>query len=51
MPGLQVNEVDQKRGEGHPEQLIPIEKREPEKLGLQFVIEGNPRQAGTRREQ
>jgi hypothetical protein len=51
MPSLDVNEVNQQRGERYPEQLIPIEEREPEKLGLQFVIEGNPRQAGARGEQ
>src|ERR1700753_2739572 len=46
-----VHQPDQQRADRHPCQLVPIEKRKPEQLRIQEVIERYPQQTDKRQQQ
>src|SRR5664279_3337088 len=48
--GLPVDDIGQQGCDGHPRQLIPVEKREAEQFGRGTVIERHPSHGGERDE-
>src|SRR4051812_36547400 len=44
-PRPEVHDPRQKRRERHPEQLVPVEEREPQELRLDRRVQGRPQQS------
>jgi hypothetical protein len=50
-PRLKVNDVNEKRGNRDPEELVPIEEGESKQMRLAEVVERHPQQGDKRHQQ